>query len=176
MEQPRPSVGQLPSYAKEAAFKGFWIRLVAAILDSIIIIVMTLIILAVLGIIATILFGEGAGIATILLTLLSISLALILYKPLMEGSEYQATFGKVILGMKVVNQNGNRLTMSESFLRTIVYTAMLAIPGINIAGMLGLVMIGFTEQKQGLHDMLSKTFVVSNDWEGPIISQDGFGS
>ena len=170
------SVGQLPSYYKEAAFKGFWIRLVAALLDSIILIIMTLIISFVLAAIAGILLGEGAGIATLLLALLAFSIALILYKPLMEASDYQATFGKVILGMKVVNQNGNKLTMSESFLRTIVYTAMLAIPGINIAGLLGLVMIGFTEQKQGLHDLLSKTFVVSNDWEGPITSKDGFGT
>jgi|TARA_B100001750_G_scaffold138227_1_gene110108 uncharacterized RDD family membrane protein YckC len=170
------SVGQLPSYYKEAAFKGFWIRLVAALLDSIILIIMTLIISFVLAAIAGILLGEGAGIATFLLTLLSFSVALLLYKPLMEASEYQGTFGKVILGMKVVNQNGNRLSMSESFLRTIVYIGMLSVPGLNIIGLLGLIMIGFTEQKQGLHDLLSKTFVVSNDWEGPITSQDGFGA
>ena len=176
MEQPHPSVGQLPSYAREAALKGFWIRLVAAILDSIILFIMALIISFALAVIAVTLLGEEAGIATFLLTLLSFGLALLLYKPLMEGSEYQATFGKVILGMKVVNQNGNRLSMSESFLRTIVYVGMLSVPGINIIGLLGVIMIGFTEQKQGLHDMLSKTFVVSNDWEGPIISQDGFGS
>ena len=76
----------------------------------------------------------------------------------------------------MVNQNGNRLSMSESFLRTIVYIGMLSVPGLNIIGLLGLIMIGFTEQKQGLHDLLSKTFVVSNDWEGPITSQDGFGA
>ena len=137
---------------------------------------MTLIISFVLAAIAGILLGEGAGIATFLLSLLSFSVALLLYKPLMEASEYQGTFGKVILGMKVVNQNGNRLSMSESFLRTIVYIGMLSVPGLNIIGLLGLIMIGFTEQKQGLHDLLSKTFVVSNDWEGPITSQDGFGA
>ena len=176
MDDTHPSVGQLPSYAKEAAFKGFWIRLVAAILDSIILFVMALIISFALAVIAVTLLGEEAVIATFLLTFLSFGLALLLYKPLMEGSEYQATFGKVILGMKVVNQNGNRLSMSESFLRTIVYVGMLSVPGINIIGLLGVIMIGFTEQKQGLHDMLSKTFVVSNDWEGSITSQDGFGA
>jgi uncharacterized RDD family membrane protein YckC len=176
MDGTHPSIGQLPSYAKEAAFKGFWIRLVAAILDSIILFVMALIISFALAVIAVTLLGEEAVIATFLLTFLSFGLALLLYKPLMEGSEYQATFGKVILGMKVVNQNGNRLSMSESFLRTIVYVGMLSVPGINIIGLLGVIMIGFTEQKQGLHDMLSKTFVVSNDWEGSITSQDGFGA
>ena len=176
MDGTHPSIGQLPSYAKEAAFKGFWIRLVAAILDSIILMIITVIIVAVLGGITTILLGEEAGIATLLLSLLAFSVALLLYKPLMEASEYQGTFGKVILGMKVTNQNGNRLSMSESFLRTIVYMGMLSVPGLNIIGLLGVIMIGFTEQKQGLHDLLSKTFVVSNDWEGSITSQDGFGA
>ena len=110
------------------------------------------------------------------MTLLSFSIALLLYKPLMEASEYQGTFGKIILGMKVVNQSGNRLSVSESFLRTIVYIGMLSVPGLNIIGLLGVIMIGFTEQKQGLHDILAKTFVVSKDWAGPIPLQDGFGA
>tara|TARA_B000000460_G_scaffold19923_1_gene13152 strand:- start:157 stop:678 length:522 start_codon:yes stop_codon:yes gene_type:complete len=173
MDQSRPSVGQLPSYAVEAMLKGFWIRFVAAILDSVILSVITFVISIILGAIAGILLGEGAAIATILLTLFAFFLALILYKPLMEASEYQGTFGKIILGMKVVNQSGNRLSMSDSFLRTIVYLGMSAIP---IVGLLGVIMIGFTEQKQGLHDMLAKTFVVSKDWAGPIPSQDGFGA
>ena len=176
MDQTHPSVGQLPSYAAEAMLKGFWIRLVAAILDSIILTVIAVIISFVLAAIAEILLGEGAGVATFLLALLSFSIALLLYKPLMEASEYQGTFGKIILGIKVVNQSGNRLSVSESFLRTIVYIGMLSVPGLNIIGLLGVIMIGFTEQKQGLHDMLAKTFVVSKDWAGPIPLQDGFGA
>jgi len=50
------------------------------------------------------------------------------------------------------------------------------IPGVNIVGVLGIIMIGFTEQKQGLHDIAAKTFVVPKEWTGHIVSQDGFGA
>ncbi len=66
--------------------------------------------------------------------------------------------------------------MTTSFVRTIVYLVLTTIPGVNVVGVLGLIMIGFTEQKQGLHDIAAKTFVVPKEWIGPIVSQDGFGA
>jgi uncharacterized RDD family membrane protein YckC len=176
MDQTHPSVGQLPSYAGGSPFKGFWIRFVAAIADFVILVIMTLAIASVLAIIAAALLGEGAAVATFILTLIAFGIALILYKPLMEASEYQGTLGKHILGMKVVNQRGERITMTTSFVRTIVYLVLTTIPGVNVVGVLGLIMIGFTEQKQGLHDIAAKTFVVPKEWIGPIVSQDGFGA
>ena len=35
-------------------------------------------------------------------------------------------------------------------------------------------MIGFTEYKQGLHDILANTYVVTNHWEGPVPLEDNF--
>ena len=172
MEQPHPSVGQLPSYAREAALKGFWIRLVAAILDSIILFVMALIISFALAVIAVTLLGEEAGIATFLLTLLSFGLALLLYKPLMEASEYQGTIGKIALSMKVVDKHGRRITMAKSFIRTIVYIIEHAIP----FGFLAFVIIAFTDENQGLHDMAADTYVISKYWQGPVPLQDNFGA
>ena len=176
MDQSHPSVGQLPSYTSSSPFKGFWIRFVAAIADFVILAIMTLAISSVLAIIAAALLGEGAAAATFILTIMAFSIALILYKPLMEASEYQGTLGKYILGMKVVNQSGERITMTTSFVRTIVYLVLTTIPGVNIVGVLGIIMIGFTEQKQGLHDIAAKTFVVPKEWTGHIVSQDGFGA
>ena len=176
MDQSHPSVGQLPSYTSGSPFKGFWIRLVAAITDFVILTIMTLVLVYVLASIAAAFLGEGAAAATFILSILAFSIALIIYKPLMEASEYQGTLGKYILGMKVVNQRGERITMTTSFVRTIVYLVLITIPGVNIVGVLGLIMIGFTEQKQGLHDFAAKTFVVPKEWTGPIVSQDGFGA
>ena len=148
----------------------------AAIIDGVILTVLTFVFSIVLAIIAGALLGEDAAAATFILTLIAFSLALILYKPLMEASEYQGTLGKYILGMKVVNQRGERITMTTSFVRTIVYLVLTTIPGVNIVGVLGIIMIGFTEQKQGLHDIAAKTFVVPKEWTGHIVSQDGFGA
>ena len=148
----------------------------AAIADFVILVIMTLAISSVLAIIAAALLGEGAAAATFILTIMAFSIALILYKPLMEASEYQGTLGKYILSMKVVNQRGERITMTASFVRTIVYLVLTTIPGVNFVGVLGIIMIGFTEQKQGLHDIAAKTFVVPKEWIGHIVSQDGFGA
>ena len=115
--------------------------------------------------------GEGAGVGMFFLVLILASLATILYKPIMEASGYQGTFGKYVLGLKVVDKNGQRITMTSSFLRTILYI----IGAQAFLLCLGVVMIGFTEYKQGLHDILANTYVVTNYWEGPVPLEDNFG-
>ena len=152
-------------------YKGFWIRLVAALIDGIVlaIIVIFLAVLSLLFFGATL--GEGAGLGMFFLVLILASLATILYKPIMEASGYQGTFGKYVLGLKVVDKNGQRITMTSSFLRTILYI----IGAQAFLLCLGVVMIGFTEYKQGLHDILANTYVVTNYWEGPVPLEDNFG-
>ena len=153
-------------------YKGFWIRLVAALIDGIVlaIIVIFLAVLSLLFFGATL--GEGAGLGMFFLVLILASLATILYKPIMEASGYQGTFGKYVLGLKVVDKNGQRITMTSSFLRTILYI----IGAQAFLLCLGIVMIGFTEYKQGLHDILANTYVVTTYWEGPVPLEDKFGA
>ena len=152
-------------------YKGFWIRLVAALIDGIVlaIIVIFLAVFSLLFFGATL--GEGAGVGMFFLVLILASLATILYKPIMEASGYQGTFGKYVLGLKVVDKNGQRITMTSSFLRTILYI----IGAQAFLLCLGIVMIGFTEYKQGLHDILANTYVVTTNWEGPVALEDNFG-
>ena len=178
------SVGQGSSYAGGSPFKGFWIRFVAAIIDSILLIiafvVLTIPIMLVLGGLGGLLGGEegafGAGLMGLLLAVLAFTILQLLYKPLMEASEFQGTLGKYMLGMKVVKADGERLDMSTSFVRSIVYLVCLALLSLLIP-VLAFIMIGFTEQKQGLHDIVAKTFVVPQHWSGPIPgSHDGFGA
>ena len=153
-------------------FKGFWIRFVAALIDGILltIIVILLAVFSLLFFGATL--GEGAGIGMFFLVLILAILATILYKPIMEASDYQGTFGKYVLGLKVVDQKGQRITMTSSFLRTILY--IIGAQGFLLC--LGVIMVGFTEYKQGLHDILANTYVVTNHWEGPVPLEDNFGA
>ena len=92
-------------------YKGFWIRLVAALIDGIVlaIIVIFLAVLSLLFFGATL--GEGAGLGMFFLVLILASLATILYKPIMEASGYQGTFGKYALGLKIVDKNGQKLSL-----------------------------------------------------------------
>ncbi len=176
MDQSHPSVGQLPSYTSGSPFKGFWIRLVAFILDTVIVISAAVGLALLLGSVIEVLLGPEAAFGFIILAMLGFIIASLLYKPLMEGSDYQGTLGKHILGMKVVDARGGKIKMSTSFIRTLVYLVQTSIPGLNSISWLAFVMIGFTERKQGLHDLAADTFVVSQYWTGPISSQDGFGS
>ena len=153
-------------------FKGFWIRAVASIIDGIILLILILLLAGISLVIFGAALGEGAGFGMFLLVFLLASLATILYKPIMEASEYQGTFGKYALGMKVIDKNGQKITMTSSFIRTILY--IIGAQGFLLC--LGVVMIGFTEYKQGLHDILANTYVVTNHWEGPVPLDDNFGA
>ena len=153
-------------------FKGFWIRFVASFIDGIILLILIILLASISLVIFGAALGEGAGVGMFLLVLILASVATILYKPIMEASEYQGTVGKYALGMKVVDQNGQRISMTSSFLRTILY--IIGAQGFLLC--LGVVMIGFTEYKQGLHDILANTYVVTTHWEGPVPLEDNFGA
>ena len=153
-------------------FKGFWIRFVASLIDGIILLILIILLASISFVIFGAALGEGAGVGMFLLVLILASIATILYKPIMEASEYQGTVGKYALGMKVVDQKGQRITMTSSFLRTILY--IIGAQGFLLC--LGVVMIGFTEYKQGLHDILANTYVVTTHWEGPVPLEDNFGA
>jgi uncharacterized RDD family membrane protein YckC len=92
-----------------------------------------------------------AGIGTTLIVVWSISL---LYFAILESSKSQASVGKMALGIKVTDTNGDRLNFGKALLRSV---------GKIISGMImyiGYIMAAFTEKKQALHDMIANTIVV----------------
>jgi uncharacterized RDD family membrane protein YckC len=90
-----------------------------------------------------------AGATALLTTVIAV-----LYWSLMESSKYQATVGKIALGLKVTDLDGNSLDFVKSLIRNVCKI---------ISGMIlfiGYIMAGFTEKKQGLHDIIAGTLVV----------------
>ncbi|CAA6812828.1 MAG: RDD family protein [uncultured Aureispira sp.] len=79
---------------------------------------------------------------------------LLLYFPLCESSRYQASVGKYILGMKIIDENGEKMTFWRALAR--VLSKMLSYSFASI----GFIMIAFTDKKRGLHDMIASTYVV----------------
>jgi len=71
----------------------------------------------------------------------------------MESSSYQATLGKMIFGMKVTDLNGNRISFERATGRHFAKW----LSGLVLC--IGYIMVGFTERKQGLHDLLAGTLV-----------------
>jgi len=90
----------------------------------------------------------GGGVTVILLVFGSW-----LYEAFMESSSYQATLGKMIFGMKVTDLHGNRISFARATGRHFARWLSALILFI------GYIMVGFTERKQGLHDLLAGTLV-----------------
>ena len=161
---PPPSYSPVsPSYAAVVpvagtGYGGFWIRVVAAIIDSVILRV----VVAPVGMIfgglgmAGMMSGiphAGLGILGSGVTIILLIFGSWLYEAFMESSSYQATLGKMIFGMKVTDLNGNRISFERATGRHFAKWLSTMILGI------GYVMVGFTERKQGLHDLLAGTLV-----------------
>ena len=77
-----------------------------------------------------------------------------LYGALMESSRYQATLGKMVLGIVVTDMNGQRVSIARATGRHFGKWVSSLILGI------GYLMIAFTEKKQGLHDIMAGCLVV----------------
>ncbi|HYC86510.1 MAG TPA: RDD family protein [Chryseosolibacter sp.] len=78
----------------------------------------------------------------------------ILYYSILESSKFQGTVGKMAVGIKVTDMNGDRISFGKALLRSI---------GRQISGLIlfiGYLMAAFTEKKQALHDMIAGTLVL----------------
>ncbi|SRR6266849_750090 len=139
-------------------YGGFWIRVVAFIIDGIILRVVVAPVGMIFGGLGT--AGMMSGIPHAGLRILGGGITIILlifgswlYEAFMESSSYQATLGKMIFGMKVTDLNGNRISFERATGRHFAKWLSTMIFGI------GYIMVGFTERKQGLHDLLAGTLV-----------------
>jgi len=124
-------------------YAGFWKRTLAFMLDSLI--------MAPVSIPLGLLSDSYPPIL-----LLSI-LGAWIYAACFESSGKQATPGKMALGIKVVNLNGQRLSFGQASGRHF---------GKIISGLIlyiGFMMAGWSERKQALHDMMAGTLVVNKN-------------
>ena len=148
---PPPVWSTQPEGTTFLGYGGFWIRLVAYIIDAII--------LGIVGAILGAIFGlslmSGADMEHYDPTLNIVSLIIgWLYFALFESSERGATPGKMALGLRVVTGDGKRLSFLNAtgrYFAKIVSALILFI---------GFIMIGFTQHKRGLHDMMANTLVI----------------
>jgi uncharacterized RDD family membrane protein YckC len=140
-------------------YGGFWIRVVAAIIDAILLRVVVApvgMIFGGLGLAGGMMGGiphVGMGLLGGGITIILLVFGSWLYEALMESSSYQATLGKMIFGMKVTDLSGNRISLGRATGRHFAkwLSAMILF--------IGYIMVGFTERKQGLHDLLAGTLV-----------------
>ncbi len=77
-----------------------------------------------------------------------------LYEALLTSSSWQATLGKRVLQLKVTDEMGNRIGFGRAtgrFFAKILSSMFFCV---------GFIMVGLTDRKRGLHDMLAATLVM----------------
>lgn len=89
----------------------------------------------------------------------------LLYFSILPSSTLQGTFGMKFVGLRVCNYNYEKIGWRRSFARAVVML-------FSVTTVFGCIMIIFTKNKQSLHDLLSKTYVV----EYFSKNRDSFGS
>ncbi len=77
----------------------------------------------------------------------------LLYMAIMESSAKQATLGKIMIGAKVTDKNGQRIGFLCAVLRNLLKP-------LSLISVIGILMIGLTGRKRALHDLICGTFVV----------------
>jgi uncharacterized RDD family membrane protein YckC len=134
-------------------YAGFWIRFVAAIIDGIVLSVVNWVLMfALIG--SAVDFSDTFALGTTLMYYYAIAWTVRgVYFTVMESSDKQATLGKMAVGIKVGDENGQRLTMGNAIGRW--FSALLS----YITLFVGFIMAGFDVRKQALHDKIANTVV-----------------
>ncbi len=143
-------------------FAGFWIRVVAAIIDGLIVFIptelVTLVTRLVLGLDPTPIVPSpgppGPELAASLIDIVQNIAIGWLYYALQEASVHQATLGKRACGIRVVGLDLGRISFGRATGR---YFAEM-ISGLTLC--IGYMMAGWTQRKQALHDLIASTYVV----------------
>lgn len=169
-----PGSPSLPASAAQSniGYAGFWLRLVAAIIDGIVISIplMPVFFLVFIDIFRHAQDFQGrqdpAGLMTILgpkigLIFFISAIASWLYWGLFESSAWQATLGKKALGIIVTDLEGRRISFGRASGRFWAGRGVGAIPYLGGTYFLvDCICVGFTEKKQAIHDMIASCLVL----------------
>ncbi|POZ52300.1 serine/threonine protein kinase [Methylovulum psychrotolerans] len=144
-----------------SGYAGFWRRFAAALIDGVVVLIIN--VLAYVAIAAGVVFsGFNEAIMSVSILVCAVNLQLNwLYFAGMESSGYQATPGKLAVGLKVTDLKGRRLSFARAsgrFFGKIVSSLTLGI---------GFLMAGFTQRKQALHDKMAGCLVL--DKAAPLL-------
>jgi uncharacterized RDD family membrane protein YckC len=145
-------------YADGLEYAGFWIRLAAALIDAILLMVITMPFLV--WIYGWGYYSDGkliAGPADFLINWIAPAVGTVLFWRL-----WQATPGKAMLSLRVVDaESGKTLSVGQSVVRYLCYILSMLPLG------LGFIWIAFDRKKQGWHDKIAQTVVVRTKDRGP---------
>jgi uncharacterized RDD family membrane protein YckC len=146
-----------PSDATSIQYAGFWARTAAHLMDLLVASILFSPFEIVLYFHSSLKWDQYASDPHYTIARCTLSMTVWwLYAALLERSRRQATLGKRIVGLKVTDLEGNRISFSRAtarFLGTFLCDASCGI---------GYLMAAFSTRKQALHDMIAGTVVVAS--------------
>lgn len=141
-------------------YGGFWIRVLAAIVDAIVMNIVIWLLMAVFGIslFEGMMTGDPSAMGPASGTMGFVNLLAFLiglaYAAGFIASPLQATPGKLLVKLKVTDSNGQRLGIGRAIGRELAkYLSAIIL-------LIGFIMVAFTDRKRGLHDMIAGTLVM----------------
>jgi len=138
----------------ENKYSGFWLRFVATIIDGIVWLPLTFLMPRIMSSTRVPVIQEVIIIILIYTILDAIYEIILTYK-------FGGTVGKLLLGIKIVDENNKNITLGKSVGRYFSkYLSFLIL-------CIGFLMIAFDNKKQGLHDKMVKSYVIdsNNNWQ-----------
>jgi adenylate cyclase len=127
--------------AQSGPFAGFWRRTIAMIVDFYICTAFAFLISDLTGALAE----------------PYIALIYLIYLSGFESSPWQASIGKRVMGLRVIDERGERLTIMRAFGRN--FAKLVSV----VTGLFGFLWAAFSERKQGFHDIIANTYIVNED-------------
>ncbi|MFU0790527.1 RDD family protein [Virgibacillus proomii] len=137
-------------------YAGFWMRFWAYIMDLIVVASINGILLTPFKFIND---GEVIEMGFWTLTGIIASIMFYLYFLLMT-KKFGQTLGKMIMGIKVIREDGEKLTWNDLLFREVIGRFIHRV--FSFLAVLYIV-VAFTKEKQGIHDMIGNTRVVFVD-------------
>jgi uncharacterized RDD family membrane protein YckC len=148
----RAGAGAPRSYALPAA--SWWSRVVATLLDGLIVFVVALAV----GALAAATGGRSSGAAGV--GSVAFFLVALVYAPLLLATNEGRTIGKQALGIRVVTADGGAPGWRTAFLRELVVKGAFGIVGVAL--LVDVLVPLFDGHQRALHDMVCATRVVSD--------------
>lgn len=149
---PAPTVPAGPSFPD--LYAGFWRRAAAYLIDRLLLGFVN-VFLCLFYVFLSGMDWSGEELRTVSLTSAVFGFFLRwLYCTLLESSVLQATLGKALIGLKVTDEQGNRVSLLRANAR--YWAKILSTFTLGF----GYLMAGFTRRKQALHDFVAATLVV----------------
>ena len=134
-------------------YGGFWMRVVAAIVDGF---VLSAAMALVGGLTGLDFFSTDPEQFDWTVNIIELAVGW-LYEAGMTSSARGATLGKMAVGLRIVTEQGKRLTFLRATGRYFAKIISAIILGI------GFLMVAFTDRKRGLHDMIAGTLVIKTN-------------